>query len=372
MTSLSKKRIVIKLGTSTLTHGSKKLDVSHMLEIVRVVHQLKEQGADVILVSSGAIAAGREFLNYPDLPKDMRYKQMLAAVGQVKLIEQWEKLFSIYSLCVGQILITRADLDSRERYLNARDTLLATLEMGVIPIINENDAVSINEIKVGDNDNLAALSAVLIEADMVILLTDQKGLYSSDPRKDPDAKLITRVDAIDEHIIEIAGGSGTTLGTGGMATKIKAAKVATESGVEMVIASGENPQLILALVKGCGEATFFKPSSRPVLARKSWISTATLAQGSITVDSGAVKALVNKGSSLLPKGIISVSDSFLRGSTVEVKDESGKVIARGLTRYSSDELNLIAHAHSDEFESILGFTHGDVAIHRDDLVIVNK
>ena len=370
MTSLKNKRIIIKLGTSTLTCGMNHLNRAHMLEIVRTVSKLIEQKAQVILVSSGAIAAGREFLGYPDLPKDVRYKQMLASVGQVKLIEEWEKLFSIYNLKVGQILITRADLDSRERYLNARDTLFAMLEMGVIPIINENDAVSISEIKVGDNDNLAALSGVLVEADQVILLTDQKGLYTNDPRKDKNAKLINCVEKIDEHIIEIAGGSGTTLGTGGMATKIKAASVATEAGVELVIASGAEPSIILALAKGKGEGTFFKPSSKPVLARKSWISTATRAQGTIVVDDGAVKALLNKGSSLLPKGIVKVESDFLRGATVLVADEKGNVLARGLTRYSSDELNLICGKHSDAFEQILGFTHGDVAIHRDDLVIV--
>ena len=194
MKSLKNQTIVIKLGTSTLTHGSKKLDRAHMLEIVRVVHKLVEQHAKVILVSSGAMAAGRELLGYPDLPKDVRYKQMLASIGQVKLIEEWAQLFSIYSLNVGQILITRADLESRERYLNARDTLFAQLELGIIPIINENDAVSISEIKVGDNDNLAALSAVLVEADKVILLTDQDGLYTADPRKNKDAKLIRNVD----------------------------------------------------------------------------------------------------------------------------------------------------------------------------------
>ena len=372
MSSLKNKRIVIKLGSSTLTNGSKNLDRAHMLEIVRTVHILKEQGAEVILVSSGAIAAGREFLNHVQLPKEVRFKQMLASIGQVKLIEQWESLFSIYDLKVGQILITRADLDNRDRYLNARDTLFALLEMGIIPIINENDAVCVSEIKVGDNDNLAALSGVLVEADLVILLTDQKGLYSSDPRKDPNAKLITTVEKIDEHIIEIAGGSGTSLGTGGMATKIKAAKTATEAGVKMIIASGENPLAILDLVQGKGVGTTFEPSKTPILARKSWISSATRAAGSLVLDEGAVKAIVSRGSSLLPKGIVRVEKEFLRGATVQLKDLDGKVIARGLTRYSSEELSLIIKHDSKDIESILGFTHGDVAVHRDDLVLVDK
>ncbi len=371
MTSLKNKKIVIKLGTSTLTHGSKKLDRAHMLEIVRCVSALVAQGAKVVLVSSGAIAAGREFLNYPKLPKDVSYKQMLASVGQVKLIEEWEKLFEIYSLHVGQILITRADLQSRERYLNARDTLFALLDMGVIPIINENDAVSVSEIKVGDNDNLAALSAVLIEADKVVLLTDQKGLYTGDPRKDPESTLIKKVEKIDSHIIEIAGGSGTTLGTGGMATKIMAAQTATEAGVELVIASGDNPSALIEVLQGKGECTVFMPSKKPVVARKSWISKATRALGAIIVDDGAADAVLNKGSSLLPMGIRGLEKEFLRGATVEVKKLDGQVIAVGLARYSSDELNLIAGKKSDSIEKILGFTHGDVAIHRDDLVLKN-
>lgn len=369
MTSFNNQRIVIKLGTSTLTRGSKSLDRAQMLEIVRVVNKLVQMKAQVILVSSGAMAAGRKLLGYPDLPKDVRYKQMLASVGQAKLIEEWAKLFNIYSLNVGQILITRADLDSRERYLNARDALLASLEMGIIPIINENDAVSTSEIKVGDNDNLAALSAVLVEADKVVLLTDQKGLYTSDPRKDPKAELIRVVEKIDEHIISIAGGSGTSLGTGGMATKIKAAQTATEAGIDLIIASGDDPSIIPDLLIGKAEGTLFKASKHPVLARKSWISTATLAKGELFIDAGAANALVNKGSSLLPKGIVRVEGSFVRGSTVSVKDENNHVIGQGLTRYSSDELNLIKRKSSSEIESLLGFTHGDEAIHRDDLVV---
>ena len=206
----------------------------------------------------------------------------------------------------------------------------------------------------------------------MILLTDQDGLYTADPRKNKDAKLIRNVDTIDEHIIEIAGGSGTTLGTGGMATKIKAAQVATQAGVEMIIASGENPSIILELVHGQGNATFFKPSKKPVLARKSWIRSATRALGSVTIDDGAVNALVSKGSSLLPKGIVNVHDEFLRGATVLVKDQKGNVIARGITRYSSDELNLIKKKSSSSIENILGFTHGDEAIHRDDLVVIDN
>lgn len=369
MKNTAKKKIVIKLGTSTLTGGTKKLNRASMLEIVRAVQRLIEKGFEVAVVSSGAIAAGRELLNYPDLPSDVSYKQMLSAVGQGKLFEIWEDLFSIYGLHIGQLLLTKADLENRERYLNARDTLLTMLDYGVVPVINENDAVAISEIKVGDNDNLAALIGVLIEADTVILLTDQKGLYTADPRHDPDARLISVVEKIDEHIISLCGGSGTSLGTGGMATKVAAAKTATDAGVKLIICEGSNPDQIPSLAQGHGVGTVFMPSVHPVESRKSWLSSATIAQGEIVVDDGARSALLKKGSSLLPRGITRVDGHFMRGATVDIKDLSGVVIARGITRYGADDLRRIQGHHSHEIESILGFMHGDEAIHRDDLVL---
>ncbi len=362
--------MVIKLGTSTLTGGSNKLDRAMMLEIVRAVAALRRQGVQVAVVSSGAIATGREFLNYPNLPPEISSKQMLAAVGQVYLIAVWENLFSIYGLRIGQLLLTRADLEDRGRYLNARDTLDALLSQGVVPVINENDALSTAEIKVGDNDNLAALTGVLIEAEKVILLTDQKGLYTADPRDNPKASLIRRVDKIDDDIIALAGGSGTSLGTGGMMTKLSAAKTATDSGVEVIIADGNNPQQIPELVEGRGEGTFFTPSGHPVLARKSWIGTATRTLGCIIVDDGAKKALRERGSSLLPKGITGVEDEFERAATVLIKDKDGAAVARGLCRYGSADIRKIAGRHSWEIEKILGFTRGDVVVHRDDLVLM--
>lgn len=364
------KRIFIKLGTSTLTSGSKHLDRAHMLEIVRAVYLLKQQGYEVGLVSSGAIAAGREVLNDPDLSPEMSSKQLLASAGQVHLMRIWEDLFDIYNLKIGQLLLTRADLQSRERYLNARDTITALFNFGIIPIINENDAVSISDIKVGDNDNLAALSAVLAEADCVILLTDQKGLYTADPRVNKDAKLICDVNVIDEKLIALAGGAGSSQGTGGMATKLKAAKVATASGVELIIASGKDPNIVLSLVKGEGEGTYFHPDTHPVLARKAWIGAARAPNGELVVDDGAYEALVKRNSSLLPSGILEINGDFKRGDTVEIKNKEGRVFARGLARYESTELNLIKRLHSDSIENILGYTHGDVAVHRDDLVVI--
>lgn len=366
------KRVVIKLGTSTLTRGSHNLDRALMLEIVRAVMALKKQGYEVILVSSGAIAAGREFLNQIKLPKDLCYKQMLAAIGQVKIIEEWEHLFAIYKQRVGQILITKADLESRERYLNARDTLLSLLEYDVIPIINENDAVSTQEIKVGDNDNLAALSAILTDADTVLLLTDQMGLYDKDPRTNEDAALIREVETVDDKIVSMALGSKGELGTGGMATKIKAAKTCTEAGITLIIGSGGEPAFICDYLTGKKPCTRFLPSKNPVLAKKSWISAATLVKGTIVVDDGASEALLRHGKSLLPKGIQSVEHEFLRGASVEIVSSKGEVIARGLTRYSSEELLMIRKHDSKEIESLLGFTHGDEAVHRDDMVIFKE
>ncbi len=368
----NKKRIFIKLGTSTLTAGTAHLDKVRMSEIVRTVYLLTQKGYEVGLVSSGAIAAGREVLNDPALPPEMSSKQLLASVGQVHLMRLWENLFDIYNLKIGQLLLTRADLQSRDRYLNARDTLTALFNFGIIPIINENDAVAIAEIKVGDNDNLAALSAILAEADCVILLTDQKGLYTADPRANPDATLIRDVHNIDEHLIESAGGAGSSQGTGGMATKLKAARTATAAGVELIIASGAEPQIVLDLVEGKGEATFFYPCAHPVLARKAWIGSATAPEGVLIVDEGAYRALCERNSSLLPRGILEVQGQFMRGATVAIKSAEQGLFARGLVRYGSDELNLIKRQHSDTIERVLGYTHGDVAVHRDDLVLIDK
>ena len=366
----SKKRLVVKLGTSTLTAGTNHLDRPSMLEIVKTVKRLIASGYEVAVVSSGAIAAGREFLGYPKLSNDVSVKQMLSAVGQGKLFEVWEDLFAIYGLHIGQLLLTKADLENRERYLNIRDTVTAMLDFGVIPIFNENDAVAVSEIKVGDNDNLAALIGVLVEAEAVILLTDQKGLFSADPRKDPEAKLIREVKSIDESIEALCGGSGTALGTGGMATKVEAAKTATKAGVKVIICSGDSPQSIPDFVKGCGECTVFMPSLHPVLSRKSWLSSATIAQGRLTVDDGAYTALTQKGSSLLPKGISLVTGVFKRGATVDILNTKGRIFARGLTRYGSEDLGRIVGHRSDEIETLLGFSHGNVAVHRDDLVLV--
>lgn len=367
---MKRKTIVVKLGTSILTGGTRKLDQAHMVELVRQCAALHRAGHQLVVVTSGAIAAGREKLGYPDIPPSMPNKQMLAAVGQCHLMQIWENLFSIYGLQIGQLLLTRADLEDRERYLNARDTLHTLLLNYIIPVINENDAVAIAEIKVGDNDNLSARAAILADADLLILLTDQDGLFTADPRSNPDATLISEVSDIDDHLRSLAGDSVSGLGTGGMSTKLQAADIACRSGVDVVIASGKTPEVIGRLANNERVGTRFKAQSNPLEGRKSWILAGPHAHGSVQVDAGAVNALQSNGSSLLPKGIKLVLGDFVRGDVIDILTPEGKILARGITRYTADELTQLQGKHSDQIETILGYGYGPVAIHRDDLVLL--
>ncbi len=362
------KTLVIKLGTSVLTQGTRRLNRAHMVELVRQCALAREAGHRIVLVSSGAIAAGREHLNYPDLPPTIASKQLLAAVGQSRLIQIWEQLFSIYGIHIGQMLLTRADLEDRERFLNARDMLRALLDNGIVPIINENDAVATAEIKVGDNDNLSALAAMLADADSLLLLTDQEGLFTADPRSNPDATLISKVDRIDDAVRGLAGDSVSGLGTGGMGTKIQAAEVATRAGICVVIASGSRPESIAHALAGEGEGTTFLPCASPLERRKRWIYGAPVA-GDIHIDQGAAKALGAGKGSLLPKGITSVHGTFARGEVVRILAPGGADIAHGVARYNSEALGFIAGKHSGEIEAILGYEYGPVAVHRDDLIM---
>lgn len=355
-----------------LTSGTRTLDSAHMIEAVRALAALAAAGNRVVVVSSGAVAAGREALGYPDLPQTVANKQMLASVGQTYLMNRWQQLFGIYGLRIGQILLTRADLEDRERFLNARDALGALTGFGIIPVINENDAVATTEIRVGDNDNLSARVAILSGADLLILLTDQKGLYTADPRKDPGAELIRTVDRITPEIRALAGGTPTGLGTGGMCTKLQAAEIATRSGIEVVIASGERPAIIGEIAAGKFEGTLFRAQSSPLEARKAWILAGPKPKCSIVVDDGAVKALTERGSSLLPKGIAAIDGAFLRGDVVNIRDKNGRTVAHGVSRYSSAELKVIARHNSDEIEGLLGYEHGQVAVHRDDLAVMEE
>lgn len=363
--------LVIKLGTSVLTGGTHKIDRAHLVELVRQCAMLIRQGHHIVVVTSGAIAAGREHLNHPELPNTIANKQMLAAVGQTRLIHEWENLFAIYGIHIGQMLLTRADLDDRERYLNARDMLQTLLDNNIVPVVNENDAVATAEIKVGDNDNLSALVAILANAQKLLLLTDQPGLFSADPRSNPDAKLIREVHTIDETLHKLAGGSVTGLGTGGMATKLQAADVARRAGIEVTIASGSRPGVIVQVFEGMSVGTRFLPLASPLESRKRWILAGPPPAGNIVIDSGAAKAVLKCNSSLLSKGILSVDGDFERGAVARICSLKGKVLARGICRYSSKDLSAIAGRHSKDIQDILGYAYGPVAVHRDDLVVID-
>ncbi len=331
---------------------------------------LHEQGREVILVSSGAMAAGREALGYPQLPKDIPAKQMLSAIGQPRLMALYEQLFGLYGVTVAQVLLTRADLANRRRYLNARNTLAALLSQRVIPIINENDTVATEEIRVGDNDNLSALVANLADADTLLLLTDQPGLFTADPRRDSAARLITDVTDPDipAALWEAAGGAVNGLGTGGMVTKLQAADLARRSGAQVIIADGGAPDILIRIAEGEKVGTCFHPVATAVESRKRYI-LAGGTSGCLAVDDGAVRAL-RRGGSLLPVGVTGVEGAFDRGDTVRVADTAGREIARGIVNYSAPDLARLTRRHSEEIESLLGYNYGDEVIHRNDLALL--
>lgn len=365
-------RIVIKLGTSTLTAGEPRLSLPRMVELARQMAHLHLEGRDVILVTSGAIAAGRERLSFPQLPKDIPAKQMLSAVGQPRLMAIWEQLFGLYATTVAQVLLTRADLADRRRYLNSRNTLAALLLQRVIPIVNENDTVATEEIRVGDNDNLSAMVATLAEADLLIMLTDQPGLYTADPRRSTTAELVSEISgpAIPDSLWQAAGGAAGGLGTGGMATKLQAADLARRSGAAVVIASGSEPDILLRLTAGERIGTWFLPVASSIEGRKRFILAGRRSPGVVTVDAGAAQALA-RGSSLLPVGVIGVSGGFDRGDTVRVVSMDGVELGRGLANYSANDLRRIQGSQSDAIERILGFFYGEEVIHRNNLVLLS-
>lgn len=363
--------IVVKLGTSTLTSGTPKISPPLLVELARQITDLQHAGHKVVLVSSGAIAAGREKLGYPQLPKGLPAKQMLAAIGQLRLMAIYEQIFGLYGRTIAQVLLTRADLADRRRYLNSRNTLEALLAHGTLPIINENDTVATEEIRVGDNDNLSALVANVVEADLLILLTDQPGLFTADPRNNPDAKLVEIIDTpeIPQEVWEAAGGSGTKLGTGGMVTKLQAADLARRSGTTVVIAQGTEPNVLTRLANNERLGTRFTAISSALESRKRYILSGRLSPGQIAVNDGAASAL-KRGGSLLPIGMTQITGDFDRGDTVRILDESGREFARGISTYSSADLARLRGRHSDEIESLLGYDYGDEVIHRNDLVLL--
>jgi glutamate 5-kinase len=346
-----------------------------MVDLARQCASQYYQGHEIILCTSGAIAAGRSRLGHPELPNTVAHKQMLAAVGQSRLMLKWERFFQIYGIHVGQILLTHGDVESRGRFLNAQDTLSTLIDHRIIPIINENDAVATDEIKIGDNDTLSALVAVLTGADLLILLTDQAGLFTSDPRDNPDAELITDIDVIDEDLRALAGGSRSGLGIGGMITKLDAAAVARRAGVEVVIADGAEPNVVERLVRGEALGTRIRALETPPHNRKRWILAGVINSGSIVVDAGAARALRHEGGSLLPAGILDIQGAFDRGDTISIVEaHQGNgirgEIARGIARYPSMDLERIKGAQSDQIEDILGYTYGSVAVHRNDMILL--
>lgn len=370
-------RVVIKLGTSTLTQGKSEVSVEHMLEIVRIVAQLHQQNHQIVLVSSGAMTAGRSMLGAPSLPKHIPAKQMLAAVGQSRLMELYSQLFGIYHIPVGQVLLTRDDLSERRRYLNARNTLEALIQYRVVPVINENDTVSTEEIRVGDNDNLSALVANLIEADLLILLTDQDGLYTADPRSNPQAELVKEVNTpeIPAEYWQAAGGSVSGLGTGGMFTKLQAADFCRRSGCTVVITNGQHPARIRDVVTGKPVGgkpvgTRFTPLSTKLESRKRYmLAEARTSEARLVIDAGAVRAL-KAGGSLLPVGIVEVKGSFQRADIVRVADANNKVLALGMVNYGSADLAKIRGMQSQDIESVLGYTYGEEVLHHNNLLFV--
>lgn len=365
------KRIVVKVGTSTITYANGKRNFSQIDRLARELSDLQNQGKEMILVSSGAVAVGVDRLGLPAKPSTIPGKQACAAVGQGVLMHTYEKLFADYGQIVAQVLITRTEAIDRHRYTNCRNTFMALLQQGVIPIVNENDVVALDELKIGDNDNMSALVAGIVDADLVIILSDIDGLYTANPATHPDATLVHTVLEITPEVEASAGGVGSARGTGGMATKIQAAKAATNSGIQLVIASGTEKNAIPRILQGEEIGTLFVSRENRLQFRKRWLAFGAKIQGSIVVDDGCAKAIRKAGGcSILPAGIYQVVGDFQTGSTVSVIDKEGHELARGLVHYTASELERIKGCKSADIESILGHKNYDEVIHRDDLVIL--
>jgi glutamate 5-kinase len=364
------RRLIIKVGSSLVTNDGKGLDTAAIAKWAEQIAQLRVLGKEVVLVSSGAIAEGMQRLGFDKRPTGVHELQACAAVGQMGLAQIYETSFRQHDLRTAQVLLTHADLADRERYLNARSTLFTLLRLGVIPIINENDTVVTDEIKFGDNDTLGALVANLIEGDALIILTDQKGLFTADPRKDPDAQFVHEAKAGDPVLEAMAGGAGTGIGRGGMLTKILAAKRAATSGAHTVIAWGREEQVLTRLAAGEAIGTQLIAQTAQLTARKQWMADHLQTAGKVVLDAGAVQKLKAEGKSLLPIGVVEVTGEFGRGDVITCVDESGMAIARGMSNYSSSEARRIMRRPSTEILAILGFVEESELIHRDNMVLV--
>ncbi|QOL49863.1 glutamate 5-kinase [Massilia litorea] len=363
-------RIIVKVGSSLVTNEGRGLDHTAIARWATQIAALRALGKEVVLVSSGAIAEGMLRLGFGSRPHDIHELQACAAVGQMGLAQIYETSFKAHGVKTAQVLLTHADLADRERYLNARATLTTLLRLGVVPIINENDTVVTDEIKFGDNDTLGALVANLIEADALVILTDQRGLYSADPRKDPGACLIERAQAGDASLEAMAGGAGSNIGSGGMLTKVLAARRAARSGAHTVIAWGREPDVLTRLAHGEAIGTELNAATTRLTARRQWMVDHLHTAGEVVLDAGAVQKLTQEGKSLLPIGVIAVKGEFGRGQVITCVDEAGRPIARGLTSYTSSEVRRIMRHSSNEIEAILGYIEGPELVHRDNLVLL--
>lgn len=362
--------IVIKVGSSLVTNNGSGLDQAAIAQWAAQIAKLITQGKQVVLVSSGAVAEGMQRLGWKKRPTAVNELQAAAAVGQMGLVQMYESCFAKHQLHTAQVLLTHDDLADRKRYLNARSTLRTLLDMKVIPIINENDTVVTDEIRFGDNDTLGSLVANLIEADTLIILTDQQGLYSADPRSNPDAQFIHSAKAGDPALERMAGGAGTSIGTGGMLTKILAAKRAARSGAHTVIASGREPDVLVRLSRGDAIGTHLEATQMKTAARKQWLADHLRMSGKLVLDAGAVKVLKTDGKSLLPIGVTAVEGYFERGDVVACVDANGVEVARGLVNYSASEAARIMRKPSNEIEKILGYVDEAELIHRDNLILL--
>ena len=367
------RRIVVKAGTALLTHGADRLNQEVMGTLVEQIAQLHAGGIETVLVSSGAVAAGRHVLGVPQEGKNVPFKQVLAAAGQGHLMHVYEQLFDRHSIPVAQALLSRKDLSDRLGYLNIRNTLLSLLELRVVPIINENDVVAVDELAgevFGDNDNLSAMVANLVDADLLVMLGDVDGLYTADPHLDPDARLVPLVEDIDVEVEAMGGGSWNNRGQGGMVTKLESARRATATGVSVVIANGLEPEVVTRLSRGERIGTLLPANSTKMESRKRWMLSGLSTRGEIQVDDGAVAALLKDNRSLLPAGVKEVLGSFDRGDIVAILDAQGEQIAAGIANYSSGELDEIKGSHSNRIEETLGHNYGAEVVHRNNMVFL--
>jgi glutamate 5-kinase len=362
------RRIVIKVGSALISPDAKGCSTRYLLAIARFISECRQQGTEVVLVSSGSVAAGRSAIAFAHQPLPINIKQAMAAVGQTQMMATWSHLFDFRC---AQILLTHDDLADRRRYLNIDNTLRTLLANQVLPIVNENDSVATAELKVGDNDNLAAMVAVLVDADALIICSDIDGLYSANPRTTPDARFIAKVAQIDAGIYVMAGGSHHSIGTGGMFTKIQAAEKATKLGVDTLIINGQNAAAFDALLRGEQAGTLFVRQQDRLSAKKHWLLNSLKSQGSIMLDSGAVQALLHKGASLLARGITAVDGRFDKGDAIWLCDSGGKQLAKGICQYSATELQLIKGLHSQQIADTLGFCPSEEVVHRDDIALTS-